>query len=47
MSDITCETLTQCFLWVSSIGEKHHCAVVERTKNSKTFVNPKNFYGKF
>ena len=47
MSDITCETLTRCFLWVLSIGEEHHCAVVERTKKGKTFINSKKLYGKF
>ena len=46
MSDITCKTLTQFFLWITSIGEKHHCAVVERPKKSRAFVNPKNFYPK-
>ncbi len=46
MSDISCETLTQCFLWITSIGEKHHCAVIKPPKN-KTFINAKNFYGKF
>lgn len=47
MFDNSYDTLTKCFLWFLSIGEKHHCAVVERPKKSKTFINPKNFYGKF
>lgn len=45
MSDITCETLTQCLLWITSIGEKHNCSVIEPPK--KHFMNNKKFYGRF
>ena len=46
MSDNSCETLTQCFLWITSIGEKHHCTVIQPPKK-KRYIEPKKFYGKF
>ena len=46
MSDISCETLLKFFLWITSIGEKHHCTVMGTSKD-KIYIDPKNFYGNF
>lgn len=46
MSEVTCEKLVRCFLWFSSIGEKHHCTIIEPPKKKK-FIDPKQFYGKY
>jgi hypothetical protein len=50
-----CDKTMECALWIMSIGQQHHCVVIENPHNinneykqpKTTFLNPKNFYGKF
>ena len=50
-----CDKTMECALWIMSIGQQHHCEVHDTIGKScyeckqprTTFLNPKNFYGRF
>ena len=41
-----CDNTMRCALWIMSIGQHHHCDVIEQPKN-KTFIDRTKFYGKY
>jgi hypothetical protein len=50
-----CDKTMEWAMWIMSIGQQHHCDDHDTNGNScyeckqpiTTFLNPKNFYGKF